>query len=137
MNLNRDYAFDAETIASALQKAKRVRPGKYVACCPAHDDTNPSLSIEDAPSGKVLVKCWAGCSQDAVIDALRDLGLWHKPSRKRIQYLKNKSLKDEIWRAKMILTMAQSGYEQGVVYAELDRARIKRAIRFLEKHNNG
>lgn len=137
MNLNRDYVFGAEAIASALQKAKRVRPGKYVACCPAHDDKTPSLSIEDAPNGNVLVHCHAGCSQNAVIDALRDLGLWHKPSRKRIEYLKNKNLKGEIWRARMILTLAQLGYEQGVVYSEFDRAGIKRAIRFLEKHGNG
>ena len=48
----------------------------YVACCPAHDDHIPSLSIQDSNSGKVLVKCFAGCSQASVIDALRSLSLW-------------------------------------------------------------
>jgi hypothetical protein len=137
MNLNRNYALGAETIAGTLQKAKRAGPGKYVACCPAHDDKTPSLSIEDAPNGNLLVHCHAGCSQNAVIEALRDRGLWHKPSRKRIKYLKNQSLKDEIRRNRILLALTISEYKQGVVHTEFDRARIARAIRFLEKHGNG
>jgi len=43
--------------------------------CPAHDDRNPSLSIKDG-NGRVLVKCHAGCSQDAVIIALKAQQLW-------------------------------------------------------------
>jgi putative DNA primase/helicase len=43
--------------------------------CPAHDDSNPSLSISEGDDGKVLIHCHAGCSQDAVLDALRSRGL--------------------------------------------------------------
>lgn len=43
--------------------------------CPAHDDRSPSLSVEDR-DGKTLVKCFAGCSQDAIIGAIRSRGLW-------------------------------------------------------------
>jgi len=43
----------------------------WMACCPAHDDNSPSLSISEANNGKVLVNCFSGCSQDAVIAALR------------------------------------------------------------------
>ena len=42
-----------------------------MACCPAHDDRAPSLSITDATGGKVLVRCHAGCDQRDVIAALR------------------------------------------------------------------
>ena len=35
----------------------------YEARCPAHDDRKPSLSIRNADSGKVLVRCHAGCDQ--------------------------------------------------------------------------
>jgi hypothetical protein len=38
-----------------------------MACCPAHDDRNPSLSVRRAPDGRVLVHCFAGCSLDAVL----------------------------------------------------------------------
>lgn len=43
--------------------------------CPAHDDGNPSLSVSER-NGKVLFKCFAGCTQDAVLAALRQRGLW-------------------------------------------------------------
>ena len=128
---------DAGLIAAGLQKPKRAGPGKYVACCPAHDEKSPSFSIEDAPDGKILVYCHAGCSQDAVIDALRFLGLWHQPSPQRIAYLERQSLAQEIQRNRNLLALAQSEYEQGFVHTELDRARINRAIRFLERHGNG
>ncbi len=49
--------------------------GSYgTACCPAHDDRRPSLSISER-DGKLLVKCHAGCEQAVVWGALRDGGL--------------------------------------------------------------
>ncbi len=45
--------------------------------CPAHGDGKPSMSVTPG-DGKVLVHCNAGCTQDAVIDALRERGLWPK-----------------------------------------------------------
>jgi putative DNA primase/helicase len=66
-------AQSAQDIARALRGGKAGRG--WIARCPAHDDRNPSLSIRDA-DGKVLVKCHAGCSQDAVIGALRARELW-------------------------------------------------------------
>ena len=51
--------------------------GSYgTARCPAHDDRSPSLSLSIAEDGRTLVKCHAGCSQDAVIGALAALKLW-------------------------------------------------------------
>ena len=40
-------------------------------CCPAHDDQNPSLKVSEADDGKVLLHCYAGCSFDAIIGALK------------------------------------------------------------------
>src|ERR1039457_2174024 len=37
--------------------------------CPAHDDSDPSLSITDGEA-RVLVKCHAGCDTDDVLAAL-------------------------------------------------------------------
>ena len=48
------------------------RHGSYgSARCSAHEDQNPSLSITER-NGKLLVHCFAGCSQQAVLKALRD-----------------------------------------------------------------
>lgn len=53
-----------------------------MACCPAHDDSTPSLSVDVGSSGKLIVKCRAGCSQSAVIDAMKSRGLWPGSSRR-------------------------------------------------------
>ncbi len=64
----------AESIAKALG-GRKVGSG-WMACCPAHNDREPSLSISAGDEGKVLVRCHAGCTQEAVIAALRQRGLW-------------------------------------------------------------
>src|SRR5262249_23184833 len=47
------------------------------------DDREPSLSIRDGKDGKVLLHCHAGCSQESVIAALRQRGLWPANGSKR------------------------------------------------------
>lgn len=69
--------FQAETIRAAQRCGRpdcSCRRGKQVHC-PGHADKNPSLSVEQR-KGVVLVHCFAGCSQERVIDSLRELGLW-------------------------------------------------------------
>lgn len=60
-----------------LDKVKPNGPSKWKACCPAHDDKEPSLSIREAGDGKVLLHCWAGCEAQDIAAAvgleLRDL----------------------------------------------------------------
>jgi putative DNA primase/helicase len=64
---------DARQITVSLGGIWRGSHG--MAPCPAHDDRNPSLSITQK-DGRVLVKCFAGCEQDAVINALKARGAW-------------------------------------------------------------
>jgi hypothetical protein len=52
------------------------------ACCPAHKDRNPSLSVGEGAGGRILVKCFAGCSQAEVIDALRRRDAWPDRAKK-------------------------------------------------------
>ena len=70
---------NAEAIARAL--GGRKTGSAWMARCPAHEDRDPSLSIGDAKSGKVLVRCHAGCDQRDVISALRWYGIWQTESR--------------------------------------------------------
>ncbi|TRO23741.1 virulence-associated protein E [Ectopseudomonas mendocina] len=53
-----------------LEKLKQVSQGKWIALCPAHGDRNPSLSVRELEDGKVLLKCWAGCSAEEIVSAL-------------------------------------------------------------------
>ena len=52
-----------------LSRVQGVRPtgNGFQACCPAHDDKTPSLSIAEAEDGRVLVKCHAGCKTEDII----------------------------------------------------------------------
>ena len=42
----------------------------FTACCPAHEDRNPSLSADLGDDGRVLLRCHAGCGTDAVLTAM-------------------------------------------------------------------
>lgn len=62
-----------ERIVDALRDAgsttKDTGHGKTTAQCPAHDDSNPSLSVT-AIEGQTLIYCHAGCQHDDILAAL-------------------------------------------------------------------
>jgi putative DNA primase/helicase len=72
---------NAARIAHAL-RGGRKSGANWVACCPAHRDRNPSLALHDSVEGQVLVHCHAGCTQAAVIAALKELGLWPENTKR-------------------------------------------------------
>jgi hypothetical protein len=49
--------------------------------CPSHADAKPSLGVGQGQHAEVVVHCYAGCDQQAVIAALREHQLW--PERER------------------------------------------------------
>ena len=58
----------AEQVAKHLKKATKSIDGSWKACCPAHEDRNPSLSITDAEGlDKPLLHCHAGCDWKDII----------------------------------------------------------------------
>ena len=77
-NVNRS----AEAVTQALSCGQPgcacgKRQGKgWMTHCPAHDDQKPSLRVADSEGDRLLVHCFGGCTQDAVIAALRERGLW-------------------------------------------------------------
>ena len=72
-----------------LRGFRQVGQGRYMACCPAHDDNTPSLSITETSDG-VLCHCHAGC---AYKDVISELGLAdHRSSTKP-----NESYAQQIW----------------------------------------
>lgn len=68
------------------QPAKRSGDG-YTTRCPAHEDTHASLSVTEADDGRVLIYCHAGCTVQAIMQALglpmSDLFPRREPERKR------------------------------------------------------
>jgi len=60
------------TIDELLPKLDRLRKTKdgWTARCPAHDDRTPSLSVAIGESGQILLRCFAGCALDDVLESL-------------------------------------------------------------------
>lgn len=60
-------------VDSLLSKLDKVKPrgrNNWQACCPAHADKGPSLSVRELDDGRVLVHCFAGCSIHEILQAV-------------------------------------------------------------------
>ena len=71
-----------QDVIAALERAgchPKQAGDHWQAQCPAHEDSNPSLSITQGHTQDVLVKCFAGCDWK---DVLGKLGLYNAPPLK-------------------------------------------------------
>jgi hypothetical protein len=64
----------ATKILDRLERVRRTGPGRWIACCPAHKDRSPSLSIRELEGGRVLLHDFGGCETNDVLAAI-GLGL--------------------------------------------------------------
>jgi hypothetical protein len=62
----------AKPIRQVLAQLQNVRESSqgYTALCPSHSDTRSSLSIGEGEDGRVLLKCFAGCDVQEIVDAI-------------------------------------------------------------------
>ena len=58
-----------EQVLSHL-KGVRTSIHGWRACCPAHADRRPSLSIALGEQGQILLKCFAGCPLERIVEAM-------------------------------------------------------------------
>jgi DNA-binding transcriptional regulator YhcF (GntR family) len=58
-----------EQVLSQLKGVRTSLRG-WRACCPAHADRKPSLSIGLGEHGQVLLKCFAGCSLERIVESM-------------------------------------------------------------------
>lgn len=81
----------ADALLSRLEKVRPTGRGTWLACCPAHADKSPSLSLRETEDGRVLIHCFAGCGADDVTaavgltlsDLFSDSPLWHRKRPER------------------------------------------------------
>ena len=57
-------------LLSRLDKVRRTGQGRWLACCPVHDDKSPSLSIRETMDERVLIHCFAGCTVHEIVSAV-------------------------------------------------------------------
>jgi len=59
-----------DRVIPMLAKVRRRQPGQFSACCPAHEDSDPSLSVRETSEGAVLLHCFSGCGVSQIVSAL-------------------------------------------------------------------
>lgn len=61
---------DINDLLSRLKQVKKIAATSWKACCPAHDDRSPSMSIKETSEGAILIHCFAGCSVADIVDSV-------------------------------------------------------------------
>jgi len=59
-----------DLLLSRLEKVKQTGSGNWIACCPAHQDKSPSMTIAETPDERILIHCFAGCSPNEILSAV-------------------------------------------------------------------
>lgn len=129
-----------DIIIEKLEKCRQAGYSRYIACCPAHDDKSPSLSVRQV-DGKILLHCHAGCEPDAVLAAL---GLrwsdvfedeWDAAYHSAISQKTKLPPVDPLSHEYTILFLANEQIERNDPLSIEDEARVKLAMERVEAAN--
>ncbi len=137
-----------DLILPLLTKVRPRQPGQWSACCPAHEDRGPSLSVRQTPEGAVLIHCFAGCGPGAVVAALGlHLGDLYPPRQvngtepKRQPRLLTAGQALELLQAEAtFIAVAAGNLSIGVVLTPAERERLRQAaarISWLREESMG
>lgn len=134
-----------ETILSRLHKVRACSKSKWIACCPAHDDSSPSLSICETEDGTLLIKCFAGCTISDVMAAIEmtvaDLFPKSKQNDSDRMAARQKWLSDkrqaEIDACRLRLDMAKDMRSRGISLSSSDIQTERRAYFCLRQMQEG
>ncbi len=117
-----------------LHKVKSSGRDSWMACCPAHEDKNPSMKI-DIKNDKILIKCWTGCSVEDILgavgmdfsDILPDKPLYHRSSGTTPMLSSADALRIVKYEAAIIMMYGQD-LNAGKTVSEDDRQRFVLAV---------
>lgn len=119
-----------------LERLERVRKsGKgYRACCPVHNDKDPSMSITEA-DGKVLCYCFScGATGEAVADAL-GLPMSALFSEPFIKQSLSREDRENLEMDRWVIKIAENN--KPITYADFKRLRLaKERVKQLEALEN-
>ena len=121
-----------EQFISRLDGVKETGPDRWIACCPAHDDRSPSLTIRDCDDERVLLHCFAGCETEAVLSALgltfadlmpERIGSKHgyKPLRSRFDA---RQALECIWHEALVVSVLAEDMANGKSLSDKDHDRL-------------
>jgi len=125
-------------ILSQLSKVMSRSNDRWMACCPAHEDKSPSLSITQSSDGKILLHCFAGCTIEEITDALGlslnklfpDNGF---NNRDYHHQLKQSQYKEILFNEQVVVAIAKSEIKKNHRLNEKDTARHLLALSRIKK----
>ena len=118
---------EAERIVRALGGRWTGRSG--ICRCPAHDDRSPSLSVTEGHEGRLLLRCFTGCSFEDVVAALRGRGILdgtgrtHRPDPAEVA---RREAEERAEREKRIRQARATWAEAGPIEGTLGEAYLRR-----------
>jgi hypothetical protein len=119
-------SMNVQKILDRFNQVKAAGDGKWTACCPAHDDKTPSLSLKDA-GDRLLLHCFAGCSVHDICTAIdigvHDLFADEKKAHQIIPGVSRRQLADALETELLILAQCAHMRAAGTELAELDADR--------------
>lgn len=57
----------AQDLLARCDKVRRTGKETWIACCPGHEDKNPSMTVRELADGRVLVHCFSGCGVEQIL----------------------------------------------------------------------
>ena len=125
------------SVDTLLQRLTKVKGGKgrWTACCPSHEDRSPSLAIRETEDGRILLKCFGGCSVREIVGAIgMDIGELFPPDDKLSHHkprVKNSFYATDLLRViefeSVLVSVAASNIANGVKLTDNDRSRLRQA----------
>jgi hypothetical protein len=125
------------SVDTLLQRLTKVKGGKgrWTACCPSHEDRSPSLAITEKEDGRILLKCFGGCSVQEIVGSIgMDIGELFPPDDKLSHHkhrVKNAFYATDLLRViefeSVLVSVAASNIANGVKLTDNDRSRLRKA----------
>ena len=122
-----------DNLLNRLRKVKSTGRGTYIACCPAHEDRSPSMTIRDCGDGRILLHCFGGCDTTSILEAIglefvdlfpeQDHALFHKAKPIRRAFNANDVLALVQFETRLV-ALAALNISHGMELSVEDRARL-------------
>ena len=135
-------------LLNRLEKVKGSK-GRWTACCPAHEDRSPSLAITRLDDGRILLKCFGGCSAYEIVAAVgMDIGDLFPKENKLGYSIDNQRQKPErrpfyatdllkiIHFEALLTSLAAFDLSEGRRVSDTDRKRLKTAFERINEAAN-
>ena len=127
----------ANLIIERLEHCRATGSNRWIARCPAHKDSSPSLVITQPDNDRVLIHCHAGCPPGAILDALRlDWGAL-MPDKDSSYSATRITPKDTPIVDEMLVEISKSMLARGERMSELDKQTVLNAKLRLLRANKG